>query len=488
MNWSEVLPEAVAEAHGGQPVSLVTADSRAVTPGALFFALGGSRADGHDHIGEAVAAGAVGVIAERPVAVPPETALAVHPEARRLLGEAAARLQGHPSRQMPVAVITGTNGKTTVAWLIAGLFQRGGLVGTLGWGRPGALHSATETTPDPVTLEQRLRLMADDGTTGVAMEASSHGLDQHRLAGTDLAGAVWTNLSPEHLDYHRDLEAYRAAKQRALARPELGFAVVNAEDPEVTHFAGAVAPGVALWRFGVGQGDVRADSLCTRADGIELVAATPHGAVTVHSALVGAVNVPNLLAAVAAGLALGMAPATVAERLSGVPPVPGRMEDLGATPAGARVWVDYAHTADALERTLAGARELTANRLWCVFGCGGERDAGKRPAMGEVAGRLCDRVVLTADNPRGEDPAAIIEAIAAGIGAAEVRAEPDRGEAIGTALDSATAGDGVVIAGKGHEAYQEIAGRRVPFSDREVVRQWLATAPQREAVGHDDPG
>lgn len=488
MNWSELVPEAVAEGAGGQPVTAVTADSRTVTPGALFFALAGSRADGHDHIGEAVAAGAVGVVAERPVAVPPETALAVHAQARRLLGEAAARLYDHPSREMPVVAVTGTNGKTTVAWLLAGLFEHGGLVGTLGWGRPAALQTASETTPDPVALQQRLRRMADDGVTGVAMEASSHGLDQQRLAGTALAGAVWTNLSPEHLDYHRDLAAYRAAKQRALARPDLGFAVVNAEDPEVAHFAGAVAPGVALWRFGVEQGDVRAERMTTRGDGIELVAATPLGPVTVRSALVGAVNVPNLLAAVATGLALGMAPATVAERLSAVPPVPGRMEDLGSTPAGARVWVDYAHTTDALERTLAGARELTRGRLWCVFGCGGERDRAKRPAMGEVAGRLCDRVVLTADNPRGEDPQAIIDAIAAGMDGAEVRAEPDRGAAIGTALAGAAAGDGVVIAGKGHEAYQEVAGHRLPFSDREAVRRWLAAAPQREAVGHDDPG
>jgi len=488
MNWSQLLPEAVAEGAGAQTVTAVTADSRSVVPGALFFALAGTRADGHDYIGEAVAAGAVGVVAERPVAVPPETALVVHSQARRLLGEAAARLQDHPSRAMPVVAVTGTNGKTTVAWLVAGLFERGGLVGTLGWGRPSALQSATETTPDPVALQQRLRRMADDGTTGVAMEASSHGLDQQRLAGTDLAGAVWTNLSPEHLDYHGDLAAYRAAKQRALTRPELGFAVVNAEDPEEAHFAGAVAPGVTLWRFGVEQGDVRAERVCARRDGIELVAATPHGPVAVHSALVGAVNVPNLLAAVATGLALGLAPATVGERLSKVSPVPGRMEDLGETPAGARVWVDYAHTADALERTLAGARELTPGRLWCAFGCGGERDTAKRPAMGEVAGRLCDRVVLTADNPRGEDAETIIDAIAAGVVGAEVWAEPDREAAIRIALEVAGASDGVVIAGKGHEAYQELTGHRLPFSDREAVRQWLAAAPQSEGVGHDDPG
>jgi UDP-N-acetylmuramyl-tripeptide synthetase len=421
--------------------------------------------------------------------VPPETPLAVHPEARRLLGEAAARLHGHPSGALPVVAVTGTNGKTTVAWLLAGLFEAGGVVGTLGWGRAGrqgTLQPSAETTPDAVTLQDRLARLRAAGVTGVAMEASSHGLDQQRLAGTTLAGAVWTNLSPEHLDYHRDLAAYRAAKARALARPELGFAVVNADDPEVAHFAGAVAPDVALWRFGLATGDVRAERVSARADGIDLVAATPAGPVTVRSALVGAVNVPNLLAAVATGLALGLDAATVGERLSAVPPVPGRMEDVGTTAAGAQVWVDFAHTADALERTLTGARELTAGRLWCVFGCGGERDSAKRAAMGEVAGRLCDQVVLTSDNPRSEDPEAIIDAIAAGLGGGEALREPDRAAAIGRALAGAAAGDGVVIAGKGHEDYQEVAGRRLPFSDREAVRQWLA--PAGEAVGHDDPG
>ncbi|HKJ72186.1 MAG TPA: UDP-N-acetylmuramoyl-L-alanyl-D-glutamate--2,6-diaminopimelate ligase [Gammaproteobacteria bacterium] len=491
MNWSEVLPEAVAEGAGWRPVTAVTADSRAVVPGTLFFALAGARADGHDYIGEAVAAGAVGVIAERPVAVPPDTDVAVHPEARRLLGEAAARLHGQPSRQLPVVAVTGTNGKTTVAWLLAGLFERGGVIGTLGWGRAGreqeaALQPASETTPDAVTLQDRLERMRRDGITGVAMEASSHGLDQHRLAGTELAGAVWTNLSAEHLDYHRDLAAYRAAKRRLVERPELGFAVINGEDPEAEHFAGAVAPGVALWRFGLEAGDVCADEIETRRDGIHLVAATPRGPVTVDSALVGAVNVPNLLAAVAVGLALGLDPATVGARLSAPPPVPGRMEDVGATPAGCRVWVDFAHTAEALERTLAGARELIAGRLWCVFGCGGERDTAKRAAMGGVAARLCDRVVLTSDNPRSEDPEAIIAAIAAGMPAGGALREPDRAAAIRRALEGAGAGDGVVIAGKGHEDYQEVAGERLPFSDREVVRQWLA--PVGEAVGHDDPG
>ncbi|KPV39503.1 hypothetical protein AN478_10105 [Thiohalorhabdus denitrificans] len=486
MRWEQLVPEAVAEGAGWLPVEAVAADSRAVRPGTLFFALQGTTADGHDYIGEAIAAGAVGVVAERAVDLPPEAPLAVHPGARRLLGEAAARLADHPSRDLPVVGVTGTNGKTTLAWLLAALFDDGAVIGTLGWGRPDALHPSGETTPDAVTLQERLGYLRTEGVTGVAMEASSHALDQERLAGTTLTGAVWTNLTPEHLDYHGDLGAYRAAKRRLLERPGLSFAVINAEDPASGDFAAAVAPGVPLWRYGLEVGGVRMEQAECGPEGIRLRAATPRGEVAVRSALVGRVNLSNLLAAVAAGLALGLEPAEVGRRLSVAPPVPGRMENLGTTPRGARIWVDYAHTADALERTLEGARELTEGSLWCVFGCGGERDTEKRPAMGAVAARLCQEVVLTSDNPRGEDPEGIIAAIRAGMGESEPVAIPDRGAAIEHALEAAGAGDAVVIAGKGHEREQELAGHRIPFSDREAVRHWLASF--REAAGHDESG
>ncbi len=486
MNWEELLPEAVAAGCGARPVTGVTADSRAVDPGVLFFALRGSQADGHHFIGEAVAAGAVGVVAERKVAVPPETALAVHSEARKLLGQAAARLFGHPARTLPVVGVTGTNGKTTLSWLVAHLFDDGAVVGTLGWGRPGALEPAAETTPGAVALQERLASLREAGVSGVAVEASSHGLDQERLAGLPLTGAVWTNLSPEHLDYHGDLAAYGAAKARLLGRPGLRFAVLNAEDPAVEAYAGTLAPGVALWRFGEVRGDVRAQEVCCAPDGVRLRAATPAGPVSVRSPLAGRVNVANLLAAIATGLALGLDTAAIAERLGAAPPVPGRMEDLGETARGARVWVDFAHTADALERTLAGARELVEGSLWCLFGCGGERDPRKRAAMGAVADRLCDRVVLTSDNPRGEDPEAIITAVAGGMLRLVPDRIPEREDAIAQVLAAAGPGDGVVLAGKGHEQHQEVAGRRLPFSDRSVAARWLA--PAAEAVTDDDPG
>lgn len=486
MRWSQILPEAIAEGCGAQRIASVTADSRAVVPGSLFFALRGHDLDGHDFIGEALAAGAVGVVAERQVAVPPETRLVVDPQARTLFGQAAARLYGRPSRDLPVVAVTGTNGKTTLAWLVAGLFRQGGVIGTLGWGRPGVLEPAGETTPDPVTFQERLDRMRQDGYDGVAMEASSHGLEQQRLAGTHVAGAVWTNLTPEHLDYHGDYAAYRRAKQRLFERPELGFAVLNAEDPEGPGFARALDSGVPIWWFGGDRGDVRVAELQCRPDGLLLGAETPAGSLEVRSGLVGSVNASNLLAAIATGLALGLTPEEVARRLSAVPPVPGRMEDLGETPAGARIWIDFAHTPDALERTLTGARELTEGNLWAVFGAGGDRDRAKRPAMGAVADRIGDRVVLTSDNPRGEPPEAILAAIASGMDRLEPEYLPDRAEAIAAALEGAGPGDGVVIAGKGHENYQEVGGRFLPFSDREAVARWRQRVA--ETADHDDPG
>lgn len=486
MKWSQILPEAIAEGSGALRLASVTADSRAVVPGSLFFALSGHDLDGHDFIGEALAAGAVGVVAEREVAVPPETRLVVDPRARALFGQAAARLYGRPSQDLPVVAVTGTNGKTTLAWLIAGLFHQGGVIGTLGWGRPGALEPAGETTPDPVTLQGRLDRMRQEGYGGVAMEASSHGLEQQRLAGTHVTGAVWTNLTPEHLDYHGDYSAYRRAKRRLFERPELGFAVLNADDPEGPGFAEALAPEVPVWWFGRHRGDVRGVELECRPDGLLLEAQTPAGPLEVRSALVGSVNGGNLLAAIATGLALGLTPEEVARRLSGVAPVPGRMEDLGETPAGARVWVDFAHTPDALERTLTGGRELTEGTLWAVFGAGGDRDRAKRPVMGAVADRLCDRVVLTSDNPRGEPPEAILSAIASGMDRLEPQCIPDRGEAIAAALQGAGPGDVVVIAGKGHETHQEVDGRFLPFSDREAVARWQHRVA--ETADHDDPG
>jgi UDP-N-acetylmuramoyl-L-alanyl-D-glutamate--2,6-diaminopimelate ligase len=480
MRWDRVLPEAVPEGMGSREVTAVTADSRQVTPGTLFFALGGGRVDGADYVTEAAQRGAIGVVSER---APTERAglpWAVHPDARQLLGEAAARLRDCPGRDLTVVGVTGTNGKTTVAWLVGALLAdepgEAAIMGTLGWGAPGSLASTDHTTPDAEVLQHRLAVLRDAGMRGVAMEVSSHALDQKRLAGTPVDGAVWTNLSPEHLDYHGDLASYRAAKARLFARPELGFAVLNADDPACSAVAREIAPGTRVVRYGRENGEVSVHSLRLGADGIRLEAETPVGRARLSSPLVGEVNVANLLAAVAVGVALGLDAETIGRRLSRAGAVPGRMELLGTTPVGARVWVDYAHTAEALERSLASARRLVTGELWCVFGCGGERDREKRPEMGRAADRRCDRVVLTNDNPRGEAPEAILAAVRAGMERLEPAVIPDRGTAIRHALQSAERGAAVVIAGKGHETEQEVAGETLAFSDREVVREWLRTA------------
>jgi UDP-N-acetylmuramoyl-L-alanyl-D-glutamate--2,6-diaminopimelate ligase len=482
VRWDRLLPEACPEGVGGRTVTAVTADSRQVGPGTLFFALAGTQADGADYVADAARRGAVGVVADRAISVPAGLPLAVHSQARQLLGQVAARLQDHPGRDLRVVGITGTNGKTTVAWLVRALLAediaQAAVMGTLGWGGAGPLRHSDHTTPDAVSLQRRLADLRDSGMRGVAMEVSSHALDQERLAGTPMDGAVWTNLSPEHLDYHGDLAAYRAAKVRLFARPELGFAVLNADDPASEAAAAAVAPGVRVLRYGRSHGEVSAHALRMGADGIQLEAETPVGRVAVASQLVGEVNAANLLAAVAVGVALGLDAETIGRRLSRAGAVPGRMELLGATPAGARVWVDYAHTADALERALASVRRLVTGELWCVFGCGGERDTEKRPAMGGAADRRCDRVVLTNDNPRGEDPEAILAAVRAGMDRLEPEVIPDRGAAIRHALEAAGHGAGVIIAGKGHEREQVLAEGAWAFSDREVVQEWLRTAGQ----------
>ncbi len=476
MKWGELLPEACPPGSEGITVNAVVAHSQALQPNGLFFALSGHQTDGHRYIHEAVAAGAVGVVAERSVEVPPGTPLAVHPQARWLWGEAAARVHRHPGRDLCLVGVTGTNGKTSVAWLIRHLLpgapQGAAFMGTLGWGRPGSLGRTQQTTPDPGVLQDRLEVLRTAGVQSVAMEVSSHALVQQRLAGCELQGAVWTNLTPEHLDYHSSLAAYREAKARLFARSELDFAILNREDPSLFAFERVLRPGTRRLLYGLREGEVAAEVFDCRLDGLYLQARTPVGRVVVRSPLVGRINVSNLLAAVAVGVAFGLTPEVIGECLSTALPIPGRMEDMGETSYGARVWVDYAHTPDALARTLAGVRELVPERLWCVFGCGGERDDTKRPAMGEVAAQVCDRVVLTSDNPRSEPPEAITHAISAGMLERAPEVILDREAAIHYALVTAKKGDGVVIAGKGHETAQEIAGSTIPFSDQEVVRSW----------------
>jgi UDP-N-acetylmuramoyl-L-alanyl-D-glutamate--2,6-diaminopimelate ligase len=498
MHLSQVIEAVGASgAPGGDPeVSLVTADSRAVRPGAVFFAVRGTRADGHDFAAAAARAGAVAVVAERPVECAPARLLRVG-DARRALALAAAAFHGKPADALLLAGVTGTNGKTTVAWLAEACLREAGipcgLLGTVLHRWPGAERQAAHTTPDAPALHALLAEMRDAGARAAVLEVSSHALDQERVAGLAFRAAGFTNLSRDHLDYHGDLERYFAAKRRLFSEGLApgGVAVVNAGDAHGARLARELgAAGLTVWRYGLGPGlDLRADALEVGLEGISARLETPAGALELRSPLVGRHNAENLLCASGLALALGASPAAVGRALSASRGAPGRLERVEAR--GVAAFVDYAHTDDALARVLSALRELRPRRLLAVFGCGGDRDRGKRPLMGEAVARAADLAVVTNDNPRSEDPAAIIGEILPGLergglsrlGAAEARAGgrgfavvPDRREAIGLAVAAARPGDAVLIAGKGHEAFQLVGAERRPFDDREEARRALGIA------------
>lgn len=440
-------------------VVAVVHDSRAVTPGALFCCLPGAHADGHDFAPAAVAGGAVALLCER--ALPLEVTQVVVADARTAMAPIAAAFHGHPSRALSVVGITGTNGKTTTAHLLRAVLEadgrRTGLLGTL---------SGVRTTPEAPELQAALAGFRADGCRGVVMEVSSHALDQHRVDGTWFELAIFTNLSQDHLDYHGTTEAYFEAKARLFEPGRTAAAVVNRDDAHGRILLDSAR--VPTHDFGLDD----ATDLVLDGDGSSF----RWEGQPVRLPLVGRFNVLNALAAATAARQLGVAAAVVADALSHVAPVAGRLERVDA---GQRfpVFVDYAHTPDGLEQLLAAVRPLASGRVIVVFGCGGDRDRGKRPAMGAAASAGADLAVLTSDNPRNEDPAAIIDEVLTGVRAhgERVVVEPDRRAAIGLALAEAGAGDVVVIAGKGHETTQEIGDERLPFDDREVARTVLQT-------------
>jgi len=486
------LPE--RDLHGPLPVEIrgLTDDSRRVSAGSCFVAVRGLRVDGHRFIPQAVDRGAAAVVAEPPDPLPGrEVGRILVPDTRRALPRLADAYFGHPSRALTVVGITGTNGKTTTSYLVEALLRARGLVtgvvGTIQYVIRDIVREAGQTTPDALELQGLLAEMLAAGVEGVAMEVSSHALELRRADGIALDVAVFTNLTQDHLDFHGTMEAYARAKARLFFEllPEGGkpgaAAVLNGDDPIGATWAAALRErrDARVLTFGLG-GAGGAHAVVPRAwesslEGISLEAATPAGPVSVRSTLIGEHNVMNLLAAVAAGVALGLAPEAIGLALGEVRAVPGRFERVDAG-QDFLVVVDYAHTPDALRRVLETARRLTSGRLGVVFGAGGDRDRGKRPVMGRIAAALADRVWLTSDNPRSEAPAAIIAEIAAGVvppPAEGYTEHPDRHEAIRQALAWARAGDTVVIAGKGHETYQIIAGQTFPFDDRLVARQIL---------------
>ena len=440
----------------------------AVRPGALFFCVPGSRADGHDFAAAAVERGAAALVVERqvPVAVPQ----IVVEETRAAMPGAAAAFFGYPTRELEVAGVTGTTGKTTTTYLLYAILEaagrRPGLMGTVESRIGGERKPAVRTTPEAIDLQRAFRAMLDAGDRSVALEATSHGSELGRLAGIRFAALAFTNLSEEHLDFHGTMERYYAAKRRLFVGPEPPPAAVNVGDAYGRELADELrALGRApLLTFGF------ADDAEIRPDGLEH-GRLRAGSIELETRLRGRFNVENVLAAVSVALLLDVEDEAIAEGIARVEGVPGRFETIDEGQPFT-VAVDYSHKPGALENVLRTARDLATGRVLCVFGCGGDRDRTKRPLMGRIAADLADVAIVTSDNPRSEDPDAIIDEVVAGApGRLEV--EPDRAKAIGQALEGAQAGDVVVIAGKGHEQGQELDGRVVPFDDRDVARETL---------------
>jgi UDP-N-acetylmuramoyl-L-alanyl-D-glutamate--2,6-diaminopimelate ligase len=457
--------------------------SAEVRPGNLFFAIRGARSDGAGFAQQAVARGAVAVVAEEalPVTVP----VLVVDSARAALADAARYFYRDPSRAVAVVGITGTNGKTTTAHLTRACLQADrrqvGLLGTIAYEFGGRRIPAANTTPDPVRIQGYLREMADRFASACVMEVSSHSLDQERVRGVQFAAGVFTNLSQDHLDYHRDMQTYAATKARLFAQLRPGaVAVLNHDDPAGSTMREAIADGVRVLTFGRSKNaDVRAEAVLLGPDGTRLLMVMPHGRVELFLRLCGRHNVHNALAAATTALALGVSELTVASALEDARPVPGRLELVEAPlgrPSAVRVFVDYAHTPDALEQVCTTLREVGEGRLLVVFGCGGDRDRSKRGPMAAAVARTAHVAFLTSDNPRSEDPEAILDDMEHGLGGqgAACFRVVDRAEAIRCAVAEAEPGDTVLIAGKGHETYQILKDSVVPFDDRHEAARALA--------------
>lgn len=451
------------------PVRALCYRSVEATAGSLFFCVPGGRVDGHDFAPDAVARGASALVVERwlPIEVTQVRVASV----REAMGPISSSFHGRPADRMTMVGVTGTSGKTTITYLLEAVFRAAGwtpgVIGTTGVRIDGRAVPLSRTTPEAPDLHRLLAEMAHAGVGAIAMEVSSHGLDQHRIGGVRFAVSVFTNLSQDHLDYHPSMEAYFAAKARLFLPERSDRAVVNHDSPEGRRLVGRLPTTT----FGIEAGaDVRATDVQTTAAGVRFRV----DGLEIRSSLRGLFNVENCLAALATARALGVADELAAGAIASVDGVPGRVE---AVQAGQDflVLVDYSHKPDGIEKVLRAARPLAAGRLIIVMGCGGDRDRGKRPLMGRAATANADLSVITSDNPRSEDPIAIIAEIVPGAeeGGGAFVIEPDRRAAIRLAVAAAGPGDVVVIAGKGHETYQELADRTIPFDDRVVAAEEL---------------
>ena len=496
------------------PVGSLHYGSREVISGGVFFAIPGFAVDGHAYIGDACSRSALAVVAQKRVET--TVPLLQVADSRAALARAAAAFYGHPSQALTVIGLTGTNGKTTVSYLVENILRQTGLspgvIGTVNYRYGDHVVPAARTTPESLDLQRILAEMRQHGVTHVVMEVASHGLDLHRVDACQFDVAAFTNLTQDHLDFHGDMARYWESKKSLFTRhlyqgPKAtqARAVINREDPYGAALANDLTSRHALLTFGrtpasdiwpeVGQNDLT---------GLKAVLHTPRGSIAMDSPLVGAHNLENILAAASCGIALELPPEAIRAGIAATRAVPGRLEAI-PDPAGRFIYVDYAHTPDALENVLRALDALRQGRLICVFGCGGDRDRRKRPLMGEIAARLSDLAVVTSDNPRSEDPLAIIDDALEGVRRAaprtltaeEVRSGfaapahivvPDRREAIALAICAAQSGDTVLIAGKGHETYQIIGPTTIPFDDREEARQALAGLRRPPAVRRSPNG
>jgi UDP-N-acetylmuramoyl-L-alanyl-D-glutamate--2,6-diaminopimelate ligase len=480
---SDLIARAGVEAElagGDTEISGLAYDSRRVGPGDLFFCVTGLSSDGHEFAAQALEAGAAALVVERALELDaPQVRVA---SARVAMAPLAAAFFGDPTAELLLAGVTGTNGKTTVAWLIREILvaagRRCGLLGTVKQLVGGDEEHTERTTPEAIDLQATFRRMVVTGDQACAMEVSSHALVLHRADAIHFDAKIFTNLTQDHLDFHDDMEDYFVAKRRLFDLGE-GTAIVNLDDPYGRRLAAEIGC-LTFSASGIDEADYRAEGISLDAGGATFRCIAPSGEAPVRTQMPGHFNVSNALAAIAGAETLGVELSQAARALAGAERVPGRFEPIDEGQPFS-VLVDYAHTPDSLENVLRAARRLTEGKLICVFGCGGDRDRDKRPIMGRIAGQLADIAIVTSDNPRSEDPEAIIAEIVAGIKAdapAQIEVEPDRRRAIAKALRQAAPGDTVLIAGKGHEQGQEFeGGRKIPFDDREVARDELRRLP-----------
>jgi UDP-N-acetylmuramoyl-L-alanyl-D-glutamate--2,6-diaminopimelate ligase len=485
MRLRDLLPGTGADVE----VTAIAYDSRQVTPGALFVALRGARADGIRFVPQAISRGAAAIVAESPAPEGTRVPWIQVADARDTLASLAAAFHGHPSERLALVGITGTNGKTTTSYLLSSIFEAAGVkcgrIGTIAYRAGGTEIEAARTTPEAPDLQRMFAAMVGDGCGACVMEVSSHALALRRVDHTRFAAAVFTNLTRDHLDFHGSMDAYFAAKRRLFELlPDGAVGVINVDDHRGAEMVAAARRPVT---YAIdAAADVRPGPLSFSLDGLAFEIRTPRGTLHVRSRLVGRPNAYNILAAAAAAMALDLPFTAIESGIAALEHVPGRFQLVSGTADNVKVIVDYAHTDDALKNLLETARPLASGRIITVFGCGGDRDRTKRPLMGAVAARLSDLVIVTSDNPRSEDPVAIIEEVRRGIVPPPDRVMPrgqrptsslaivDRREAIEKAIRDARPGDLVVIAGKGHEKYQEIGERTLPFDDVEVAGAALA--------------